>query len=99
MTEVQTKRRNWEARFPGLDDEWSYWWIEGDGALLAILGGADLVAALDIVERHHGQCLSIVAHRAKVDSFGELVRDQKRRAEIASRKELPAGFVEGQGNV
>ena len=90
MVEDRRKRLEWEQRFPGLDDEWAYWWIEGDGALLAIVGGADLVAALDIVERHHGQCLSIMVHRAKLDSFGEVVRDERRRSAIASRDELPS---------
>jgi hypothetical protein len=90
MAEDQKKRRReWEQRFPGLDDEWAYWWIEGDGALLAIVGGADLIAALDIVERHHGQCVSIMVHRAKLDSFGEVVRDEKRRSSIANRDDLP----------
>jgi hypothetical protein len=89
MSEDQKKRREWEQRFPELDDEWAYWWIEGDGALLAIVGGADLIAALDIVERHHGQCQSIMAHRAKLDSFGEVVRDEKRRSAIANPGELP----------
>jgi len=88
MNPDEKKRRGWEQRFPELDDEWAYWWIEGDGALLAIVGGADLIAALDIVERHHGQCQSIMAHRAKLDSFGEVVRDEKRRAAIATRDEL-----------
>lgn len=87
MTADEKKRRDWEQRFPELDDEWAYWWIEGDGALLAIVGGADLISALDIVGRHHGQCLSIVAHRAKLDSFGEVVRDEVRRSEIATREE------------
>jgi len=84
MTDLQKKRQEWERRFPELDEEWSYWWIDGDGALLAVVGAADLIAALDVVERHLGQCQSIMAHRAKVDSFGEVVRDEKRRAAIAS---------------
>lgn len=88
MAENQRKkRREWEQRFPGLDDEWAYWWIEGDGALLAIVGGGDLIAALDIVERHHGKCRSIMVHLAKLDSFGEVVRDKKRRAEIAKSRQ------------
>ena len=37
MTDDERRRREWEGRFPGLDDEWAYWWIEGDGALLAIM--------------------------------------------------------------
>jgi hypothetical protein len=88
MTAEDKRRRAWEQRFPELNDEWAYWWIEGDGALLAVVSGADLIAALDIVERHLGQCEAIVAHRAQLDSFGEVVRDEKRRSAIATRAEL-----------
>jgi hypothetical protein len=89
MTDGERARRVWEGRFPALDDDWSYWWIEGDGALLAIVGGADLMAALGIVERHHAQCVSIIAYRAKLDSFGEVVRDEPPGREIANREREP----------
>ncbi len=85
MTEISNQRREWELRFPGLDDEWTHWWMEGDGALLAIVGGADLTAALDIVEKHFGQCAKIIVYLAQLDSFGEVVRDKAHRWEIASR--------------
>jgi hypothetical protein len=88
MTPEEKKRRSWEQRFPELNEEWAYWWIEGDRALLAVVGGADLAAALNVVERHHGQCESIVAHRAKLDSFGEVVRDEQRGSVIATPAEL-----------
>jgi hypothetical protein len=91
MTEDQKSKRERERSFPGLDDEWPYWWIEGDGALLAIVGGADLSAALDIVDRHHEQCRFIIVYVAKLDSFGEVVRDEKRRYAIEGRnKALPS---------
>lgn len=91
MTEDKRARRDWEQRFPGLNDEWTLWWIEGDGALLAVVGGADLSAALDIVDRHHDQCPRIVAYLAKVDAFGEVVRDEGRECVIAGRDEIPPG--------
>jgi hypothetical protein len=88
MTELERKRRGWEKSLPELNDEWAYWWLVGDGALLAIVGAADIISALDIVERHHEQCMTILAHRAKLDSFGEVVRDEKRRSAIATRLNL-----------
>jgi hypothetical protein len=79
MSEDQRKRRDWERQFPPLDAEWTHWWIEGDGALLAVVGVADLSAALDVVARHHTHVFCIYAHAAKVDSFGEVVRDENHR--------------------
>jgi hypothetical protein len=46
------KMRGWERRFPALDAEWNYWWIEGDGVLLAVVGPDDLLAALEIMRTH-----------------------------------------------
>src|SRR5215217_1377286 len=91
MAEDKKTRREWERRFPSLNDEWALWWIEGDGALLAVVGGADLAVALDIVDKHHDQCAHIVAHVAKVDSFGEVVRDEGRGCVIVGRDEVPPG--------
>jgi hypothetical protein len=91
MSDYKKARRDWEQRFPALTDEWTHWWIEGDGALLAVVGGSDLGAALDIVETHHDQCPRIVAYYAKVDSFGEVVREEKHGRVIAGRNEVPPG--------
>ena len=93
MSEDQKRRREWERQFPPLDDEWTHWWIEGDGALLAIVGAADLSAALDVVARHHKHVLCIFAHAAKVDSFGEVVRDENRRHVITNRIAPSAGNI------
>ena len=71
MTDERRQRREWEERFPALDDDWPYWWIEGDGGLLAVVHSVDLTVALDVVRRHSDQCISIIVHRAKLDSFGE----------------------------
>jgi hypothetical protein len=91
MSDDYKRRREWERRFPGLDDEWTHWWIEGDGALLAIVGASDLGAALQIVEKHHEQGMEIFAHVAKLDSFGEVVRGERPGRVIAGSKELPSG--------
>src|SRR5947208_12550501 len=76
-------RLSWERAFPALDEEWRYWWIEGDGVLLAIVGNADLASAVDLVARHHTHGVTITAWVARVDSFGEVVRDGKRNWVIA----------------
>jgi hypothetical protein len=76
-------RLQWERAFPGLNEEWRYWWIEVDGVLLALLGDADLAVAVDVVARHHGPGVTVMAWLAKVDSFGEVVRDGKRNWVIA----------------
>jgi hypothetical protein len=78
--------RGWEQRFPALDPEWNYWWIEGDGVLLAIVGADDLRAALEIVRDHRERGASIRAWVAKVDASGQIVRDPKRNWAIATNK-------------
>lgn len=91
MSEDEKTKRVWERRFPGLDDEWTHWWLEGDGALLAIVGASDLGAALKIVEKHHALGLDIFAYEAKLDSFGEVIRSERPGRVIAGRNEVPRG--------
>lgn len=86
MPSIERNRQRWELQFPDLDDEWQYWWIDGDGELLAIILGTDLVVALNIVEHYHEQCQHIFAYRAKLDSFGEVVRNEHPRYVIATRE-------------
>ena len=85
MDDDGKKMRGWEHRFPALDAEWKYWWIEGDGVLLAVVGPDDLGAALEIVRVHRERGASISAWVAKIDSFGEIVRDTKRGWAIATK--------------
>jgi hypothetical protein len=89
MSEEYKRRLEWERRFPGLDDEWTHWWIEADGALLAIIGASDLGAAMQIVERNHERGLEIMAHVAKLDAFGEVVRGERPGRVIVGRSTLP----------
>ena len=89
--------REWELRFPSLDDEWTHWWIEGDGALLAAVDGSDLRAALEVVQKHHDQCRSIIVYGAKVDAFNEVVRDESSGREVAHRFQEPSTDVPGFG--
>jgi hypothetical protein len=85
MTDDKKLRRGWEHRFPSLSEEWTHWWIEGDGALVAIVATIDLGAALDIVSRHHDRCRWIIVYPAKLNPFGEIIRDGTRGYEIEGR--------------
>jgi hypothetical protein len=80
------RERDWERRFPALDDEWNLWWIEGDGDLLAVIPASGLTEALEIVRRHRSDFSSIVVSVAKRDSFGEIVCDRSRGWVIASKE-------------
>ncbi len=84
-------QREWERRLPDLDDEWTHWWLEGDGALLSVIVGSDLRSALELVRANRSQYSAIMAYRAKIDPSGQPTRDKKRRWEISNRaKEPPA---------
>jgi len=87
MSEYERLKREWELRFPSLNDDWTHWWLEGDGGLLAILDSSDLSAALDIVWKHHSQFLTIIVYVAKLDSFKEVVRYETRRWVITTHEQ------------
>jgi hypothetical protein len=80
------ERLSWERALPALDDEWTFWWLDGDGVLLAVLGSDDLVSALDVIAKHNASGREIAAWRAKVDSFGEVVREEKPRRWMIARR-------------
>ena len=65
-TARQKLRSHWATRFTGLDSEWPYWWIEGDGYCLAVLDGANLAAAVDIIEDNWEQYARIKSSKAKI---------------------------------
>ena len=77
-------RRGWEHRFPGLTGKWSHWKITGDGQLVGIVEGASLTDALDLVEKHYGQFLSLQASRVTVDENSELTDEENSFAEISN---------------
>lgn len=99
MTKEERQRVEWERRFPSLDYEWTHWWLEGDDTLLAVVAAEDLLVALQIVERHHGQCRHVVAYSAKLDSFGEVVRAEHPGSEIYNRQveSAPGADLRTQG--
>jgi hypothetical protein len=76
--------RKWEQRFPDLAGEWTHWWIEGDGGLLQIVPGDDLLGAVRVIRDNHQRFTAIHAHRARIDSDGLPFR-QVARFEIANR--------------
>ena len=80
--------RKWEHQFPDLGGEWTHWWIEGDGGLLQIVLGEDLLGAVRVVRDNHQRFTAIHAHRARIDSDGRPFR-QDARFEIAARAKNP----------
>lgn len=77
-------RMGWEHRFPGLTGKWTHWKITGDGQFVGIVEGARLTDALNVVEKHYGQFLSIRASRATVDENSELLDGENSFAEISN---------------
>jgi hypothetical protein len=80
------ERLRWERALPALDGEWTHWWLEGDSALLAVLGSDDIASALEVIAKHHARGREIFAWRAKVDSFGEVVREERQRRWMIVRR-------------
>jgi hypothetical protein len=72
----------WEKRMPALDDDWTHWWLEGENFCIGV--ASSLRDALDIIKRHWQRFSSIYAYRARVDSEGNIIRQEKRRAEVAN---------------
>ena len=81
----QKLRDSWAKQFPELSDEWTYWWIEGDGYCLAIIEGSNLAAAVEIIEDNWNRFDSIIAHQAKLID-DDLIRRDKNRFGISDRK-------------
>jgi hypothetical protein len=77
-------KSGWENRFPGLTGKWTHWKITGDGVLLGIVSGERLTAALDLIEKNHGQFSSIKASRATVDHNSELRDEERHFSEISN---------------
>jgi hypothetical protein len=86
LTEDAIRRleRRWEGRFPGLDGEWTHWWIEADGAFLAVVSGHELSTAVRVVRDNWERFASIFVHRARVDAVGT-PRREAARVEVANR--------------
>jgi len=77
-------RRQWEQRFPDLSGKWTHWKITGTGKLLALIDGADLLAALKVVEDNYGRYITIKAARATVDESGQLKEEEENLFEISN---------------
>jgi hypothetical protein len=84
ITKIHTEvRKGWEHRFPDLSGIWTHWKIMGDGGLIEVVNGIDLIKALHVVEQHFGQFSSIKVCRASVDENGNLDKEEKALFEIS----------------
>ena len=63
----------WTNAIPGLDGEWSHWWLEGDGGLILVT--SDLAEMLEAIESNYGASLILTVSRARHTSDGDSVRD------------------------
>jgi hypothetical protein len=86
MRSWNTIRRGWESRFPHLDEDWTHWWIEGDANFLVLIDGCNLSEAVEFVMENCDLYISIKAIRAKFNSEGTPIREDKRVYEIANKK-------------
>ena len=77
-------RREWESRFPHLDEDWTHWWIEGDRNFLILIEGCNLAEAIEYVFECSGVYVSIKAYRAKYNDDGVPIRE-KSAYEIANK--------------
>jgi hypothetical protein len=77
-------KRHWERRFPDLSGKWTHWKITGTGKLLAVVDGADLLAALKVVEDNYGRYITIKAARATADENGQLKEEEANLFEISN---------------
>ena len=76
-------KNGWEHRFPALDGKWTHWKIMGDGDVLEVVAGRDLIRALRVIEENYGKYSSITACRATVSESGGLEAQDKALFEIS----------------
>ena len=84
-TPQQKLKKDWAKRFPEISEEWPYWWIEGDEYCLAIIDGANLAAAVDIVDDNWERFSSIKAYKSKLIDC-DIIRRGKGTYEISNRE-------------
>ena len=81
----QEKRNHWEKYIPELIQEYTHWWLEGDGGLLIVTN--DLTELLDIIEANYGKSLIMYVYRAYINDEGDAVMDHKFRALVSDYAE------------
>ena len=81
----QKLRNYWAKKFPGLDSEWTHWWIDGEGYCLGVIDGGNLVAAIDIVEDNWEEYAHIKFSKAKIID-GDLIRKDRHNDEVSNRE-------------
>ena len=78
-------RRKWELKFPNLSGKWSHWKTVGDGILIDIVSGLELVKALDVVQHNFSKFASIKVCRAVVDEDEIIIEEEKTLFEISNQ--------------
>ena len=89
-------RRGWESRFPHLDEDWTHWWLEGDGNFLILIEGCSLTDAIEYVFEYCEVYISIKAYRAKYNIHGAPIRE-KASYEVANKNSECRPSYSGRG--
>ena len=74
----------WENKFPGLNDPWTHWWIEGDGNFIDIISVDQLGAAINVIKNNWQKYSSIKTSQAKYKQDGTITRDDQHNVVIYS---------------
>jgi hypothetical protein len=99
MTVPREVIAGWEQRFPGLFGKWTHWSLTGDGHLIALIPGKNLLEAIRIVEANCTRYSSVVCCRAAVDESGNCTEVQKATFAISNAendKQLIANMAKPQ---
>ena len=81
---VRSVKAGWEKRFPDLSGKWTHWRLTGDGEVIALVPGENLLDALRLVEENYSRYTSIKCCRATVDKTGSCAEVQDAIFEIAN---------------
>ena len=74
-------RNHWEMNIPGLDGEFTHWWLEGDGGLLLITD--DLSELIDKIQEYYCKSLKLTIFPAFHNEHGDCIKEDKRKFGIA----------------
>ena len=77
---------SWSKRLPDLDNEWTHWWIEGEGYCLGVISSDEHSKAKDLIVKNWQRFLSIYAYRARMDANGDPIKQLSCRTEISNYK-------------
>ncbi len=77
---------NWSKRLPDLYNEWTHWWIEGEGYCLGVVSSEKLSKATNLIVENWQRFSSIYAYRARMDENGDSIKQSNCRTEISNFK-------------